>query len=164
VFGLQIGKTLGCRCIITSSSDTKLERVREWGADDTINYTVLPEWHRVVRELTGGLGVDQVLEVGGPGTLAQSISAVRVGGVISLIGVLARAESQPAVFPAALDCMTIHGIYVGSRAMLEEVTNFVVEQRLTPVIDRVFPFTSAKDAYEYFASQTHTGKVVIQFE
>lgn len=164
VFGLQLGKALGCRCIMTSSSDVKLERARQLGADQTVNYKSHPEWHQVVRELTGGHGVDQVLEVGGAGTLAQSMAATRVGGTLSLIGVLARAEQQPSIFPAALDCLTIHGIYVGSRAMHQDLLSAIVEHRIEPVIDRVFPFSAAKEAYGYFASQSHVGKVVIKFE
>src|SRR6185369_4264555 len=117
MFGLQLGRALGCRCIVTSSSYAKLERARAVGAAEVVNYKAEPEWQVAVRALTGGRGVDHVLEIGGAGTLARSIAATRVGGTISIIGLVARAETNPPVMPAALDCMTIQGVYVGSRAM-----------------------------------------------
>jgi len=164
MFALQLGKALGCRCIVTSSSDVKLERARQLGADCTINYKTNTEWHGLVREFTDGRGVDQVVEVGGAGTLARSLAATKVGGTISLIGVLANTEQQPSVFPAALDCITIHGVYVGSRAMHQDLLSAVVEHRIEPVIDRIFPFSAVREAYGYFASQAHVGKVVLKIE
>jgi NADPH:quinone reductase-like Zn-dependent oxidoreductase len=161
VFGLQLGKALGCRCIVTSSSDDKLQRAKQLGADELINYKQHPDWHARVRELTDGVGVDQVLEVGGAGTLQQSIASTRVGGTISLIGVLAQTDKQPSIFPAALECMTIDGIYVGSRAMYQRLLGTLVQHAIVPVIDRVFPFDAAHEAYGYFATQAHFGKVVI---
>ncbi len=162
MFGLQVGKALGYRCIVTSSSDAKLERVKHFGADEVINYRTNPDWSKVVRKLTDNLGVDHVLEVGGAGTLAQSIASTKVGGTISLIGVLARTENNPALMPAALDCMNIHGVYVGSRAMFVELVSFIQQHAIEPIIDRVFEFDEAKQAYQYLASQGHLGKVVIR--
>lgn len=161
MFGLQLGKALGYRCIITSSSDTKLEKAKTLGADEVINYRTQPEWPRAVRECTAGLGVDHVLEVGGAGTLAASIACTKVGGTISLIGLLARTGDSPAMMPMALDCMNLHGVYVGSRAMYGELLDFVSRNSIEPVIDRVFDFDQAKQAYAHLAGQLHIGKVVI---
>jgi len=161
IFGLQLGRALGCRCIVISSSDAKLDRARALGAAGLINYNAVPDWPVAVRELTGGVGVDQVLEVGGAGTLARSIRATRVGGTISLIGLVARADTNPPVMPAALDIMNLHGVYVGSRAMLEGLTAACVVNRIEPVIDRVFDFADARQAYAHLASQAHLGKVVV---
>ena len=162
MFGLQLGKALGYRCIITSSSNTKLEKAKALGADEVINYQTQPEWPKVVREYTAGLGVDHVLEVGGAGTLASSIACTKIGGTISLIGVLARVGDNPALMPMALDCMNLHGVYVGSRAMFGELLDFVSHNSIQPVIDRVFDFEQAKEAYGHLAGQSHVGKVVIR--
>lgn len=161
VFGLQLGKALGCRCIITSSSDSKLGHARSLGADETINYQKFPQWPHVVREMTGGAGVDQVLEVGGSGTLENSMAATRIGGTVSLIGVLAGTNTQPNIFPAALDCLNIQGIYAGSRSMFVDLLRTVARYGIKPLIDRVFAFDEAIDAYRYFATQAHVGKIVI---
>ncbi|HTV23990.1 MAG TPA: NAD(P)-dependent alcohol dehydrogenase [Polyangiaceae bacterium] len=162
IFGLQLAKAMGCRAIITSSSAAKLERARQLGADETINYSLAPEWDREVLRLTGGVGVDNVLEVGGLGTLERSIRATRVSGTISLIGVLA---SSPEHNPSPLDVMfkrqTMRGIYVGSRRMLEDLCRAVEVNRITPVIDRSFGFDAVQDAYRYLKSGQHFGKVVI---
>lgn len=162
IFGLQLAKAFGCRCIVTSSSDAKLDAAKRYGADEVINYRTQPEWSKEVRRLTGGVGVDHVLEVGGAGTLAQSIASTKVGGTISLIGVLARTEQNPALMPAALDCMSIHGIYVGSRLMLAQLHEFMNGNSMSPIIDRSFEFEQTPDAYRHLVSQQHVGKVVIQ--
>ncbi len=162
MFGLQLGKALGYRCIITSSSDAKLEKAKTFGADDLINYQTQPEWPKVVRERTAGLGADHVLEVGGLGTLASSIACTKVGGTISLIGVLARTGESPALMPMALDCMNLHGIYVGSRGMFGELLDFMSRHSIKPIIDRVFDFDHANQAYMHLAGQSHIGKVVIR--
>ena len=162
IFGLQLGKALGYRCIITSSSNAKLEKAKALGADALINYQTQPEWPKAVRECTAGLGADHVLEVGGAGTLAASIACTKVGGTISLIGVLARTTDNPPLMPMALDCMNLHGVYVGSRAMFGELLDFVSRNSIQPVIDRVFDFEQAKEAYGHLAGQSHVGKVVIR--
>jgi NADPH:quinone reductase-like Zn-dependent oxidoreductase len=163
-FGLQLGRALGCRCIVISSSDAKLERARALGATDVVNYKAQPDWHLAVRELTGGRGVDHILEIGGAGTLARSIGATRVGGTISIIGLVARAEVHPPVLPAALECITLNGVYVGSRAMLEELVAACETNAIRPVIDRAFEFADARQAYGHLASQAHVGKVVITLD
>jgi NADPH:quinone reductase-like Zn-dependent oxidoreductase len=161
MFGLQLGRALGCRCIVVSSSEAKMDRARALGASDVLSYKAQPDWHLAVRALTGGRGVDHVLEIGGAGTLARSIGATRVGGTISLIGLVARADTHPPIMPAALDCMNVHGVYVGSRTMLEELVTACEVNAIKPIVDRVFPFTEARQAYAHLASQAHVGKVVV---
>ena len=162
IFGLQLAKACGAETIITSSSDDKLARARELGADHGINYAAHPEWHERVREITGGRGVDNVLEVGGAGTLERSLQSVRVGGTISLIGLLTNPEQQPSVLPVLLNAQTVRGIYVGSTRQFAELARAIALHRLEPVIDRVFAMDDAVAAYDYFRQQKHVGKVVIR--
>ena len=161
IFGLQLAKAAGARVVITSSSDAKLAKARALGADVAINYKKHPEWHEKVLEATGGRGVDQVLEVGGPGTLERSLKSTRVGGTISLIGLLDMPKDQPSVLWAMLNAQVIRGIYVGSVAQFAAMNRAIEANAIKPVIDRVFAFGKAKAAYEYFAKQKHLGKVVI---
>jgi NADPH:quinone reductase-like Zn-dependent oxidoreductase len=162
IFALQLAKVMGARVLITSSSAEKLERARQLGASELINYVEVPDWDRRVLELTGGVGVDHVLEVGGLGTLERSIRATRISGTISLIGVLA---AKPAHDPSPMDVMfkrqTLRGIYVGSRRMLEDLCRAVEVNRIAPVIDRVFGFTEAQEAYRHLKAGQHFGKIVI---
>jgi NADPH:quinone reductase-like Zn-dependent oxidoreductase len=162
IFALQFAKLLGARIISTSSSDAKLERVREMGASDGINYKTTPDWEKPVRELTG-TGVDHVVEVGGAGTLAKSIKAVRYGGTISLIGVLTGATGEINPSPLLMRNIRLQGIYVGSREMFEAMNRAISLHKLHPVIDRVFPFADAVEAYRHMESGTHFGKIVIAF-
>jgi NADPH:quinone reductase-like Zn-dependent oxidoreductase len=162
IFGLQLAKAMGARVIITSSSPEKLERARVLGVDETINYTQIPEWDARVRQLTGGVGVDQVLEVGGPGTLERSLRACRIGGTVSLIGVLTgNPEQNPSPMDVMFRRLTLRGITVGSRRMLEELCRAIEVNAIAPVIDRVFPFEAVQEAYRYLKSGQHFGKVVI---
>ncbi|NEO29515.1 MAG: NAD(P)-dependent alcohol dehydrogenase [Symploca sp. SIO3C6] len=162
IFALQFAKIQGARVIITSSSDQKLERAQELGATDTINYQTTPNWEKRVYELTERLGVDHVIEVGGAGTLAKSLRAVRVGGKISLIGVLAGAKGEVNPLPVTMKSLNIQGIYVGSREIFEAMNRAITLHQLKPVIDRIFPFTQAQEAYRYLQSAAHLGKIVIQ--
>ena len=162
VFGLQLAYAAGATTIVTSSSDAKLEQARGLGADHTINYREKPEWHEEVLSLTGGRGVDNVLEVGGAGTLERSLQSVRVGGTVSLIGLLTNPQEQPSVLPALLNAQTIRGIYVGSVAQFEGLARAVEANGIEPVVDRSFGFEEAADAYAYFREQKHVGKVVIR--
>jgi NADPH:quinone reductase-like Zn-dependent oxidoreductase len=151
---------IGARVIATSSSDTKLARLRELGASDGINYKTNDKWDARVLELTGGQGVDHVVEVGGPGTLQRSLSAVRTGGTVSLIGILTGAgEVNP--MPILFKNARIQGILVGSRQMFEEMNRAIEVNQLRPVIDRVFPFSQAREAYRHLESGAHFGKVCI---
>ncbi len=162
-FALQLAKSAGARVIATSSSDEKLERVMEMGASDGINYKNTPDWEKRVMELTGGTGVDLVVEVGGAGTLGKSLKAVRIGGHISLIGVLTGQSGEVNPLPATLKGVRIQGIFVGSREMFEAMNRALTVHQIRPVIDKVFPFSEAKDALRYMQSGSHFGKIVIAF-
>jgi len=161
IFALQFAKISGARVIATSSSDEKLERVKQLGASDGINYKSTPDWDKRILEITGRRGVDHVVEVGGAGTLPKSLRAVRMGGHISLIGVLTGAgEANP--LPAVMKNIRIQGIYVGSREMFEAMNSAITLNQLHPVIDRVFSFEESKEAFRYMESGAHFGKVVIR--
>jgi NADPH:quinone reductase-like Zn-dependent oxidoreductase len=161
ILGLQLARAAGLRTIITSSSDEKLGRARELGAHHTINYRSIPEWHDEVLHLTGNQGANVVLEVGGQGTVNRSVSAAAMGGTIAIIGGVSGfgGEVNPASLLATAKRMV--GIYVGSRSMLEDVMRFAEVGGIEPVIDRVFPFSQAQQAYRYMESGSHFGKVVI---
>jgi NADPH:quinone reductase-like Zn-dependent oxidoreductase len=160
IFALQFARMHGARVIATSSNDAKLARLRELGARGLINYNTTPEWDAQVLELTGGEGVDHVIEVGGSGTLARSIHTLKLGGRISLIGLLA-GGGQIDPMPMLLKGVTLQGIYVGSRAMFEEMNRAMEVNDVHPMIDRVFPFSQADDAFRYLESGAHFGKVCI---
>ncbi len=162
VFAIQIAKAFGANVIATSSSDEKLERVKPLGADHAINYRSREDWDKAVLELTGGRGVDHVMEVGGTGTLAKSVKAARVGGHIALIGALDMAgEFNP--IPVFMKAVRVQGIFVGSRAMFEDLNSFIVKENIKPVIDRTFEFDEAKEALRYMESGSHFGKIVLRF-
>jgi NADPH:quinone reductase-like Zn-dependent oxidoreductase len=161
IFALQLGLQAGARVIVTSKSDEKLERVRALGAWETINYVTTPDWAARVLELTGGMGVDHVVEMGGPGTTDQSIQAARLGGTVSLIGVLTGLGARIDPHPIAIKGLRIHGIRVGSRAMFEDLNHAISANGLRPVIDRVFSFDEAREALRYLQAAEHVGKVVI---
>ena len=161
IFALQIAKLLGARVIATSSSDEKLARARELGADETINYRSTPEWGKAARALCNGDGVDHVVEVGGAGTLDQSIRAIKPGGTISLIGILAGGAAPVNLTPVLMQNVRIQGVLVGHRESFEAMCRAIEHHRLRPVVDRVFPFAHAREAFEYLASQKHVGKVCV---
>ena len=161
LFAAQFGVMTGARVIATTGSEDKIARLRELGADEVINYNASPAWDGHVRELTAERGADLVIEVGGPGSLARSISAIRYCGHISVIGNLA---GKGTIDPAALFAKraSMCGIQVGSRDMFEAMNRAIEVARLEPVIDRVFEFEDARGAYEHLASGRHFGKVVIR--
>lgn len=160
IFALQFAKLAGARAIITSSSDDKLKRAGELGAHHGINYKTHPEWEKRVRDLAGERGVDHVVEVGGAGTLPRSLKAVRLGGCISLIGILAGGgDFNP--MPILMKYVRVQGIFVGSRQVFEAMNRAIALHRLKPVIDRVFPFAEARQALQYMESGAHFGKIVI---
>ncbi|NEQ40886.1 MAG: NAD(P)-dependent alcohol dehydrogenase [Okeania sp. SIO3I5] len=163
LFALQFAVMAGARVIATSSSDQKLERVKELGASDVINYKSVPKWEKEVLALTEGVGVDYVVEVGGVNTLSQSVKAVRMGGKISLIGVLAGAQGEFNPLPAVMKGVRIQGIFVGSRQMFEAMNRAIDVNKLRPVCDRVFPFESAPEALNYMEIGSHFGKITIEF-
>ncbi len=163
LFALQIARLMGARVIGTSSNDDKIARVRDLGADEAINYRKTPEWGNAVRNLSDKIGVDHIVEVGGAGTLAQSLKAIRVGGHIALIGVLSGAgEANP--LPILMKNVRVQGIYVGSREMFASMNRAIGLSRLHPIIDRVFPFDQAREAYAHLESGAHFGKVVIRVD
>ena len=162
LFALQFARLHGARVIATSSSDAKLERARQLGAGDGINYRTTADWDKRARELTGDVGVDHVVEVGGAATLGKSLRAVRMGGRISLIGVLAGAGGEVNPLPALMKNVRIQGIYVGSRAMFEAMNRAIAVNRLRPVVDRVFGFNEVREALRYLESAAHFGKICIR--
>lgn len=162
LFALQIAKILGARVIATSSQDEKLERVRRMGADGLINYREVPEWGKRAKELTGGTGVDHVVEVGGAGTLQQSLQALRFGGTVSLIGNLSGTKAEILLTHVFMQNLRIHGILVGHRESFEALNRAVALHQLRPVVDRVFPLEEARAAMEHMAAGGHFGKIVVR--
>jgi NADPH:quinone reductase-like Zn-dependent oxidoreductase len=162
IFALQFARAAGAYVIVTSSSDEKLQRARALGAAAGINYKTNPDWEKKALEITGGRGVDHVIELGGVGTLARSYEAVAFAGKIALIGVLAgpTGEGNPVVM--MLKGATMNGIYVGNRAMFEQMNRAIEVNQIKPVIDKVFPFDKAPDAWQTLASGDFLGKIVIQ--
>jgi NADPH:quinone reductase-like Zn-dependent oxidoreductase len=162
IFALQLAKMMGATVVATSSSDEKLERLKALGADHTINYRQTPEWGARVLELTGGRGVDHVVEVGGPATLPQSITAARIGGHIALIGVLTGLEGNvPTLFLMAKQ-ICLHGFIVGSRSHQQDLVRALNAGRLRPVIDRSFALADLADAFRHEASGKHFGKICVE--
>jgi NADPH:quinone reductase-like Zn-dependent oxidoreductase len=161
LFALQFAKLAGARIIITSGHDAKLKRAIDMGASDGVNYKSVPAWGDRARELTGKVGVDHVIEVGGAGTLDQSLRAVRAGGRISLIGVLSGTGTMNPL-PILMKAVRVRGIFVGSRAMFEAMNRAVALHKLRPVIDRVFPLDEFRAAFAHLESGAHFGKVCIR--
>jgi NADPH:quinone reductase-like Zn-dependent oxidoreductase len=163
IWALQIAKLMGAMVAITSSSGEKLERARDLGADFTVNYREQNDWGTTVRDWTGGRGVDHVVEVGGPGTLAQSIEAVRVGGHISLIGVLTGASGEVPTAALMSKQARLQGLIVGSRREQQDFVRALDGGAIRPVIDRRFPLEQLGDAFRYEMSAAHFGKIGIEW-
>jgi NADPH:quinone reductase-like Zn-dependent oxidoreductase len=163
IFGLQFAHAAGLRTLITSSSDEKLARAKELGASHLVNYKTTPQWSGPVREATGGRGADFIMEVGGGGTIQESMRAVRIGGHIAIIGVVAGAGDP--FNPAALigNSAKLQGLSVGSRDMFEAMCRAIELHRIKPVVDKVFPFTEARAAFAAMAAGEHFGKIVLEF-
>ncbi len=161
IFTLQFAKALGARVLGTSSSDEKLERAKELGLDAAVNYRTTEDWAKWSAKQTGGRGVDLVVEVGGAGTLQQSLRAARVGGVVAQIGVLSGAEQSLEIRPILMRLLHVIGIYVGSREHFLEMNRAIVQTGLRPVVDRVFHFEDARKAFDFMANAAHLGKIVI---
>ncbi|KZT21274.1 NAD-P-binding protein [Neolentinus lepideus HHB14362 ss-1] len=163
IFALQFAKASDATVIATSSSDEKLKIAKELGADYLINYKQVPEWEKEVLKITDGRGVDHVVEVGGGGTLMKSLTAVRYAGWVHVIGFVAGAgdvSNVPRV--AASKAAVIRGILIGSRDQFKSMNRLITAQKLKPIVDKVFTFEQAKEAYAYLESQKHVGKVVIK--
>ncbi|MBA3713686.1 MAG: NAD(P)-dependent alcohol dehydrogenase [Pyrinomonadaceae bacterium] len=164
LFALQFARLAGARVIVTSSSNEKLDRALQLGASDGINYRDVPEWNKRVRELTGGRGVDYVVEVGGAGTLNKSLAAVRTSGTVSMIGVLTGISAEVSTAAILQQNVRVQGIFVGSREMFEEMNRAIELHKLRPVIDRVFEFDAAREAFRHMEAGAHFGKIVVRIE
>jgi NADPH:quinone reductase-like Zn-dependent oxidoreductase len=160
IFALQFARMFGARVIATSSSAAKAERLKKMGAEAVIDYRATPDWDKETMRLTGGRGADITVEVGGAGTLPRSFLATRLAGRIAVIGLLSgMAELDP--MPILRRNLRVQGLYVGNRQMFEAMNRAIEAGGLRPVIDKVFPFAQAKDAYRHLKSQAHFGKIVI---
>ncbi|MFK8068565.1 MAG: NAD(P)-dependent alcohol dehydrogenase [Gammaproteobacteria bacterium] len=161
IFGLQFAKAFGANVIITSSSDEKLARAKQMGADYLINYKDNPDWEQDVLDITDGKGVDNVLEVGGVGTFEKSIASAKVHGIVSMIGVLTGFDAPSINMTVAFNLLKIHGIYVGSVEMFKEMNTFISKHNIQPIVDIVYGFDDALKAYQHLAGAKHFGKIVI---
>ena len=161
IFALQFAKAAGARVILTSSSDEKLARGREMGADETINYRTEPDWDKAARRLTGS-GVDLIVEVGGAGTMAKSLRAARPGGRIVSVGVLSGGQIDFPLGYLFSKNLTLTGVYVGPVVMFEAMNRSVALNGIRPVVDRVLPLEEAQAALEHLQSGSHFGKIVIR--
>jgi NADPH:quinone reductase-like Zn-dependent oxidoreductase len=161
-FALQFAKAAGATVIATSSSDEKLERLKALGADFLINYKEEPKWGKKAKQLTDGRGVDHVIEIGGPGTLPQSIQACRMGGHIALIGVLTGISGEVPTYMLFSAQLRVSGIMVGSRKEQDDMVRAITANKIRPVIDSTFPLEGIGDAYRHQASQTHFGKICLE--
>lgn len=162
VFALQFAKMAGATVIATSSSDEKLERLRALGADHLINYRATPEWGAVAREMAGG-GVDHVVEIGGPGTLAQSLAAARVGGHVALIGILTGLSGELPVVTALIKQIALKAVLVGSRRQQRDMIRAIDANGLKPVIDSCFALEQIVEAFRHQESNRHFGKICLDF-
>lgn len=162
VFALQFAKMAGATVIATSSSDEKLARLQGLGADHLINYRQDAAWGETARKITGGRGVDHVIEVGGPGTLEQSMEASRVGGHISVIGILTGVAGSLEVVPALIRQLRLQGVLVGSRRQQIDMIRAIDANGMKPVIDRRFPLDAMVDAFRHQESNRHFGKICLE--
>ena len=164
-FALQFAKLSGAQVISTSSSGDKIAKLKKLGADHTINYVTTPDWGKLARDLTQERGVDLVVEVGGAGTLNESIRATRISGTIALIGVLAGPAKGESRLPLiVMQQQRIQGVTVGSMDDLRAMVNAIATSGMKPVVDKVFKFANATDAFEHMASGRHFGKVAIAID
>jgi NADPH:quinone reductase-like Zn-dependent oxidoreductase len=164
IFALQFATLLGAKVIGTSSSAEKLARAYSMGLAAGCNYRDRPEWSKWALETTAGAGVDRIIEVGGAGTLGQSLRATRVGGMIAQIGILSGGAVTDALSLAPIlhKQLRVQGIYVGSRMMFEQMNEAIAEARLRPVVDRIFTLAQTREAFEHMESASHFGKIVIR--
>jgi len=160
IFALQFAAMHGARAIVTSKSDDKRAAAKKLGAWQTINYAETPDWESAVSEMTDGAGADLVVEVGGAGTLEKSVSAVKIGGKIGLIGVLTGGTINPTAMMRK--SIRLQGIYVGSRRMFEDMNRAIAARQLHPVIDRQFTFEDARAAFHHMQGAGHFGKIVVE--
>lgn len=162
IAALQLAKMAGAEVIVTSSSHEKLARAKQLGAAHGINYKENDKWAKAVKDATGGVGADHVIEVGGVGTLENSIRACRMGGHISLVGVLAGPQAPLNLTLVLMQDIRVQGVFVGPRESFEDMNRAVAQHKLKPVVDKVFSYADARDALKYVASGSHFGKVCIR--
>ena len=163
LFALQFAKAAGAEVTITSSSNDKLERAKGLGADHVINYREREDWDTVALELTNKRGVDHVVEIGGPGTLQRSMRAVKTGGHIAVIGVVA-GKGEFTNVPIFMKALKLIGVFVGSRVMFEDMNRFVTDKSIRPVVDSTFEFDQVRDALELMKSGGHFGKILVRIQ
>lgn len=164
IFALQFAKMFGAKVIATSSSNEKIEKLKELGADETINYKETPDWDKRVLEITNNRGVDIIVEVGGANTLNQSLNAVRFCGTICVIGALSGGIGEINTTKILMKGVRVQGIFVGSRVMFEDMNRAISMNNMKPLIDKVFSFDEVREAFKYMESGAHFGKIVIEFE
>lgn len=163
MFALQFARMMGARVICLSSSDEKLERARALGATDTLNYKTNADWDKPVRELTGGMGVDHIIEVGGGATIGKSFRSVRIGGHIAVIGVLGGAASTDmTLVPILMQNLRINGVFVGSREIFEAMNRAIALSGLRPAVGDVFEYKNASAAFQHMQAGAHFGKIVVR--
>lgn len=162
-FALQFARLMGARVICISSSDQKLERARALGATETINYQTSPDWDKAAKEITGGVGVDHIVEVGGGATIGKSFRAIRIGGHIAVIGVLGGAASSDlSLVPVLMQNLRLNGVFVGSREMFESMNRAIALGGVRPAVDRVYEYKDAPAAFQHMQAGAHFGKIVIR--
>ena len=163
MFALQFARMMGARVICISSSDEKLERARALGATDTLNYKTTADWDKAVRTLTGGVGVDHIIEVGGGATIGKSFRAIRIGGHIAVIGVLGGAASADmTLVPILMQNLRINGVFVGSREIFESMNRAITLGGLRPAVGKIFEYGNALAALQHMQAGAHFGKIVVR--
>ena len=163
IFALQFAKAAGAKVIATSSSKRKLDLLADLGADHLINYREDMAWGETARRLNGGKGIDHIIEVGGPATLGQSMAAVRVGGHISLIGILTGLDGSLPLVPALIRQIRLQGVLVGSRRQQLDMIRGIEATKIKPIIDRSFALEDIVPAFQYQESSQHVGKICLSF-
>jgi NADPH:quinone reductase-like Zn-dependent oxidoreductase len=162
IFGLQFARAAGANVIITSSSDDKLKRALSMGATGGINYKTHPDWEKEVLRLTDGRGVDHVIEIGGAGSLGRSYASLGFGGKVALIGFLSAAGSDPNPYPLMMKGASLHGVGVGNTKSFEDMNRAIESAGIIPIVDKLFPFDQAPEAFKCLASGDFFGKIVVQ--
>lgn len=162
IFALQFAKMAGATVIATSSSDEKLDKLKALGADHLINYKKTTNWGEVAREITGGRGVDHIVEVGGPATLNQSMLAARVGAHISVIGILTGLGGEVSIVTALIKQLRLQGLIVGNRTQQKEMVKAIDANGMRPIVDKVFPLENIVDAFRYQETNKHFGKICLE--
>ena len=163
----QFAKATGARVIATTSSTAKAESLKKLGADHVLNYKEDPAWGEKAKAVTGGVGVDHVIEIGGPNTLEQSLAALKPDGVVTIVGFVAGgdAEKQPSFLEALMKHVIVRGIVVGSKAMMEDMMEAIDANGIKPVMDeKAFDLKDLKEGYEYMWQGKHTGKVTFNIQ